>query len=256
MLKVSYTFTGNCDPDKANPAGCGGGKPRIFMTKIAGLPKENLGGPAFAFPGAKSRRKGKGNIMKTRGKLRRSIILMAAIAVLGLPTVALSADLPLDVQGSGIGSILFAGMCGDVSVDDFPVCGMCGDTCLVQKFEGTGKWQHIGIFDWSVDFVVDPAAATSNSAGGFCYPVYAESVHQSSAGDIHMAVTGTLCNVGQGIPSMPYPPLAFYGAYQVTGGTGQYEEASGFGNLAGGVDESFRMLVTINGTLIKDSDTY
>ena len=47
------------------------------------------------------------------------------------------------------------------------------------------------------------------------------------------------------------PPYTFNATYRITGGTGRFEGVAGSGNLCGNIDESYNVLVNVNGVMTK-----
>lgn len=182
-------------------------------------------------------------MQKTR-QFGLSIIVLVAAAILFIMTpAAFAGDNVVDVEGHGVGYFTGMAPCSET----YEVCGPCLDgSCMVQFFSGTGVWQHIGSFEWDANFVVNPATATPNLFGGYCFQATAESYHQTTNGMITLRVIVDLCEIGGG-------EMIFNGAYSIIDGTEHYLNTSGNGSIAGGLNQNTgRMLVNIDGTLVKD----
>jgi len=183
------------------------------------------------------------------------VVLLLAACVMGFSSPADAGEQILNVQGYGVGNTIGGGACGiEVSPNDYPLCGAFGPNFVVQRVSGTGYWQHVGNFDWVADFIFDATAGTptpmrdvaGNPTLGLCYKAYGEAVHTATNGVITMSVTVDLCTSGADI--------VFNGAYNVTGGTDRFEDAAGFGSIAGGLDAYGKMLVNVDGTLVPGED--
>lgn len=178
---------------------------------------------------------------------KQGFAMLLSVLLLGIASLACAAGEVVDVQGHGVGQVTFGDLCANVSNDDYPLCATCGDGCMVETVAGRGLWQHVGAFEWEVDFVFDPATATPNLAGGYCYAAYGVSRHRMNNGSLVLDVNVKLCDVGMGMANSE--PLTFSGAFSIGGGSGHFEDAAGFGSIAGGINGSGRMLVNVDGTL-------
>lgn len=134
---------------------------------------------------------------------------------------------------------------GTITSSGAPNCQFSSTGCTI-VYSGTIQGGHIGNANFDTTLTIDWAAHTSNGSGGFCAPANGTTVIATHWGNINIAESGTVCEVGTTGANVPH---TFNGTYTITGGTGRFSGATGAGTAQGSDDGAGNVLVQLMGTL-------
>jgi hypothetical protein len=101
----------------------------------------------------------------------------------------------------------------------------------------------------TVSFLIDMSEVKPNGKGGLCYPLTATGTTSITGGEIFdFEGVGNTCDLGS---SQPFgrAPRIINATLFITGGSGQFANASGTGQLTGSDDGYGNQVISSNGVL-------
>jgi hypothetical protein len=124
----------------------------------------------------------------------------------------------------------------------------CNGWCVLASFNGSATSSHLGTSAWIANVAVDLTNASPTAGGQICAPAAGTATLPAASGDaVLFSYSGTVCVADPS--NLLASPHTFTGTYQITGGTGRFENATGMGNITAGDDGSGNAFMSDMGSI-------